>query len=29
VVYEKDLGTPEAAGRVTRFDPDGSWKRIN
>ena len=31
VVYEKDLGaaTPESARRVTRFDPDGSWKRID
>jgi Protein of unknown function (DUF2950) len=29
VVYEKDLGpdTAKAVGKITRFDPDGSWKR--
>ena len=29
VVYEKDLGasTPSVAGKLTRFDPDKSWKR--
>jgi len=29
VVYEKDLGpdTAAAAGKITRFDPDKSWKR--
>lgn len=31
VVYEKNLGptTPEAAGRLSRFDPDASWKRVD
>jgi len=31
VVYEKDLGrtTSEAAERLTRFDPDASWKRLD
>ena len=29
VVYEKDLGpdTAKAAGKITRFNPDKSWKR--
>jgi hypothetical protein len=29
VVYEKDLGpnTAAAAGKITRFNPDRSWKR--
>jgi hypothetical protein len=29
VVYEKDLGpdTAKAVGKITRFDPDGTWKR--
>jgi hypothetical protein len=29
-VYEKDLGpdTAELAGRITRFNPDKSWKRL-
>jgi len=31
VVFEKDLGpdTAAAAGRITRFDPDASWKRVD
>jgi len=30
VVYEKDLGpdTAQAAQKITRFNPDGSWKRL-
>jgi len=29
VVYEKDLGpnTPAAAQKITKFNPDKSWKR--
>ena len=29
VVYEKDLGaqTPAMATRMTRFDPDATWKK--
>jgi hypothetical protein len=29
VVYEKDLGlgTATAVGKITRFNPDKSWKR--
>ena len=30
VVYEKDLGpeTPAAVGKITRFNPDKTWKRL-
>ena len=30
IVYEKDLGPESAAmaGKMTQYDPDGSWKRI-
>jgi hypothetical protein len=30
VVYEKDLGasTPSVAGKLTRFDPDKTWKKV-
>jgi len=30
VVYQKDLGktTEEAAGAMTEFNPDGSWKVV-
>ena len=29
VVFEKDLGpnTAAVAGKITRFNPDGSWRR--
>lgn len=29
VVYQKDLGpnTAAAAGKITKFNPDGTWKR--
>lgn len=31
IVYQKDLGprSTEAAGRITRFDPDVSWARVD
>ena len=31
VVYEKDLGkgTAELAGKITKYNPDSSWKKAN